>query len=224
MDSERLITTDQMPGSKSLRTAPKFERLISRASALMAERGFSQTSIRDVAQATDLSLGGLYYYFKNKEDLLFLIQDLTFSSLLELQETALGAEVDPRRRLDLMIRNHLEYFTTHFNELKVCTYELETLKGERFEIIGRLRKRYFHCLAKVIADLRGMPEHDALTDPGIRRQALFIFGMLNWIFMWYDPTRDGGTDVLCRDMIDLVMNGLTTNRQDTPPARGQNEG
>ncbi len=213
MEANREATTTSMPGGRSPRTAPRFEKLIATAASLMAQRGYSNTSIRDVAQATGLSLGGLYYYFKNKEDLLFLIQEKTFGSLLELQEAVLESEQEPHRRLELLVRNHLEYFTTHFHELKVCTFELETLQGERFAIISDLRKRYYRCLEQVVADLEGVPAATAGRNNRVRHRTLFIFGMLNWIFMWYSPDRDGAAGDVGREMVDMVMNGLGAGAQ-----------
>jgi len=204
MEANQRPVADAVPGGRSARTAPRLEKLMATAAGLMATKGFSDTSIRDVAQASGLSLGGLYYYFKNKEDLLFLIQEKTFSSLLELQEGVLATESDPRRRLERLVRNHLEHFTSHFNELKVCTFELETLQGERFSQVESLRKRYFHCLEQVVAALMGAPA----GSPAVRRRTLFLFGMLNWIFMWYDPDRDGSPEDVSRDMVDMVINGL----------------
>ena len=58
---------------------------------LMATNGFGQTSIRDVANASGLSLGGMYYYFKGKEDLLAQIQKRTFDRFLQ-------THVEPEKR------------------------------------------------------------------------------------------------------------------------------
>lgn len=200
------------------RTAPKLDHLLGAAAALMAERGFDQTSIRDVANGTGISLGGLYYYFKNKEDLLYLIQERTFSDLLGLQESALAEGGDAEARLRRLIRNHLQHFVAHFNELKVCTYELESLNGERYAAIADLRRRYYRCLAEVVAEVWGIPHDRVESDPRIRHASLFVFGMLNWIFTWYDAERDEPVDRLGDEMIALVLGGL---RAGPPPERTQ---
>jgi AcrR family transcriptional regulator len=190
------------------RTAPKLDRLLSASAALMARQGFNQTSIRNVARETGFSLGGMYYYFENKEDLLFKIQHRTFSDLLAFQEENVPADLDAKARLRRFIRNHLAYFTSHFAELKVCTFELESLQGERFTAIARLRRRYFDCLATVIGELLGVDSAKALSDGRIRRKTLFVFGMLNWIFMWYDPKRDSSVEDVGDEMVSLVLEGL----------------
>lgn len=195
-------------GGQTTRTAPKLDRLLSAASGLMAARGFSQTSIRDVAAETGFSLGGLYYYFKNKEDLLFLIQEKTFGSLLKIQEDMVAAGGPAEERLHRLVKNHLAYFLSHFNELKVCTFELESLQGERYENIAQLRRRYFLCMARVVGEMDGVPTDQVEHNREVRHRTLFIFGMLNWVFMWYDPEMDAPVDRLGQEMVDMVMNGL----------------
>ncbi len=190
------------------RTAPKLDKLLSASAALMARQGFSQTSIRHVARETGFSLGGMYYYFKNKEDLLFQIQKKTFGSLLELQEqtvTAGGKAVD---LLEQLVKNHLAYFISHFSELKVCTFELESLQGERFENIAALRRRYYLCMARVVGEINGVTADELENDRQVRHRTLFIFGMLNWVFMWYDAETDDPAGPLGDELFAMVMNGL----------------
>ncbi|MEN8007667.1 MAG: TetR/AcrR family transcriptional regulator [Candidatus Krumholzibacteriota bacterium] len=196
-------------GGRTSRTAPKLDRLLTVSAELMATRGFSQTSIRDVATASGFSLGGMYYYFKSKEDLLFLIQEKTFGSLLEMQEQAVAGGGPAEERLRRLVKNHLAYFISHFNELKVCTFELESLQGERYENIAQLRRRYYLCMAQVVGEMSGVPAERAETDRQVRHRTLFIFGMLNWVFMWYDPAKDDHAGELGEEMVAMVMNGLT---------------
>ena len=77
------------------RSEQKLELLLTAAASLMAQQGYGQTSIRNVAAKTGFSLAGLYYYFKNKEYLLYQIQRRTFSLLLATQERSLANGGDP---------------------------------------------------------------------------------------------------------------------------------
>ena len=190
-------------GGATPRTAPKLEKLLAAAAGLMGARGYNDTSIRDVAAQTGFSLGGMYYYFRNKEDLLYLIQETTFGSLLELQEAAVARGGTAAERLRRLVHGHLSYFVSHFNELKVCTFELESLQDERYARVAELRRRYFACMARVVGELSG-----AQDEARVRHHTLFVFGMLNWIFMWYDPARDNPVEKLGDEMVDLVLGGL----------------
>jgi AcrR family transcriptional regulator len=190
------------------RSEQKLELLLTSAASLMAQQGYAQTSIRNVAAKTGFSLAGMYYYFKNKEDLLYQIQLRTFSSLLAAQERSLANGGDPEEKLRRLVRGHLDFFTEHASELKVCTFELQSLQGERYQTVEGLRRRYFRCLAEVIGEILGVAKRAAVADQLVRHHALFVFGMLNWIFMWYEPERDGPVEQLGDEMITLVLEGL----------------
>lgn len=191
---------------------PKLESLLAASADLMARQGYAQTSIRDVARETGFSLAGMYYYFKNKEDLLYQIQHRTFASLLQEQERSANEDGPAEEKLHRLVRNHLSYFTSHFNELKICTLELHTLQGDRYKTIERLRRRYFRCAARVIGEILGHSGKAADTNDAVRHYTLFLFGMLNWIFIWYHPRRDKPVEKLGDEMIEMVLYGLAGGR------------
>jgi AcrR family transcriptional regulator len=154
----------------------------------------------------------MYYYFKSKEDLLFQIQHRTFASLLEAQQAAFDVEEPPDRKLRRLIVGHLAFYAQHPKEMKVCTFELESVRGEPYREIRQLRRRYYGLVAAVIGNLL---TREGRREPGprlVRHQTLFVFGMLNWIFMWYDPARDGAVERLGEEMADTALHGLAGGR------------
>ncbi len=185
------------------------ERILTAASALMARQGYQQTSIRDVARESGLSLAAMYYHFEGKEELLYQIQLRTFGSLLEEQERIAGEGGTAEEKLRRLVCNHLSYLTGHARELKVCTFELESLQGEYYRNIERLRRRYFKLIATLIADLMGEGRNGQNGDLNIRHHTLFTFGMLNWVFMWFDSRRDAPTEKLGNKMVDFVLYGFS---------------
>jgi TetR/AcrR family transcriptional regulator len=191
------------------RSGPRLELILSSAASLMARTGYSQTSIRDVARETGLSLAGMYYYFQSKEDLLFKIQHRTFASLLEEQEEVASADFDARERLRHLIANHLSFYTRHFSEMKICTFELQSLTGERYREVEGLRRRYFRITVGIVDEILAGNGDPAERETEARHYTLFIFGMLNWIFMWFDPERDAPLEDLCDRLVHLALHGLT---------------
>jgi len=189
-------------------TIRKHDALLTAAAALIAEKGFEATSMRDVSGAMGVSLAGLYHYAESKEELLYKIQYRTFASLLAAQEAVAALAGPPEERLRRLVVGHLAFFTSHPNELKVCTYELESLRGERYRKAEQLRRRYYRLMARALAALMGEPPGTARESRASRHRALYVFGMLNWIFMWYDPARHGGVEEIGEEMIDLLLNGV----------------
>lgn len=195
------------------RTRQKLEHLLTVAAALIARHGFEKTGIRDVGRETGASLPGMYYYFKSKDDLLFQIQHRTFSSLIESQERALSGGGEPDERLRRLIIGHLSFFSEHPNEMKVCAFELESLGGEPYRTIEEIRRRYYKLVAGVVD---GILARSGRVDPGgrtARHVTLFVFGMLNWVFMWFDAERDAPVERLGEEMTDLVLHGLEGARR-----------
>ena len=189
-------------------TQRKLEHLLSVAASLIARKGYEQTAIRDVGRETGVSLPGMYYYFTSKEDLLFQIQHKTFSSLVEAQEAAAAVAEAPERKLRRLLAGHLAFYAKHPNEMKVCTFELESVRAEAYREVKQLRNRYYRVMATIIDEIlerQGRRDAKGLRE---RHLTLFVFGMLNWIFMWHDPARDGPVERLGDEMADLVLDGL----------------
>jgi len=189
-------------------TQLKLDHLLATAATLIAEKGFEATSMRDVSRAVGVSLAGLYHYFDSKEELLYQLQYRTFASLLRTAEATAAQPGTPEERFRRLVIGHLAFFTSHPNELKVCTYELESLRGDRYHATEALRRRYYRLMTEAVAELMGESTDDGNESRRSRHATLFVFGMLNWIFMWYDPARHGTAEHVGEEMLDLVLNGL----------------
>ena len=202
-------------------TQQKFDALLAAAAALIAEKGFEATSMRDVSGAMGVSLAGLYHYAESKEELLYQIQYRTFASLLAAQQEVAARPGTAEERLRRLIVGHLAFFSSHPNELKVCTYELESLRGERYQTTEGLRRRYYRLMADTLSELMTEPGRNGGASRASRHTALYLFGMLNWIFMWYDPARYGSVEQIGEEMIELVLHGVRgQSRTKRPSKRG----
>jgi AcrR family transcriptional regulator len=189
-------------------TEVKRDHLLARAAALFAEKGYEATSLRDVSQAVGVSLAGLYHYFTSKEDLLYQVQYRTFASLLQAQQEVAAVPGTAEDRFRRLVIGHLGFFASHPNELKACTYELESLKGDLYLTVEALRRRYYRLFTMAVSELKHGPADGARETRESRHATLFVFGMLNWIFMWYDPKRHGPVEGIGEEMLDLLLNGL----------------
>ena len=143
----------------------------------------------------------MYYYFQSKEDLLFQIQKRTFGQVLEEQQRQANKGGAAEERLRRLIASHLSFFTSHADEMKVCTFELESLSDELYDTIEELRRQYFQLAAGIVAEIVGLQARDAR----VRQRTLFVFGTLNWVFMWYEPERDGSVAALANEMARSTM-------------------
>ena len=101
-------------GERTARYDRKLAEILTCAARIIAEEGFEGASIRKVAREADMSLAGLYYYFKKKEELLYLIQYHTFDSILNNLKHRFASVENPEEQLRHVVENHFSYFLLLF--------------------------------------------------------------------------------------------------------------
>jgi len=179
------------------------DQLFQAAARVFAEGGYDRTSMRDLARESRMSLAGMYYYVKGKEDLLFQIQKLCFERVHAGSQAAVARETSPEARLAAFIRHHVTFFVSHMNEMKVLAHEAESLTGEPLEEVHRLKRQYVAVLLGLLA---AIDVHSG--DPVQRHVAAYtLFGMMNWIYTWYRPGGAVGVDELATQITRLFLNG-----------------
>ena len=194
----------------------KLERLLRTAAAVIAEKGYHSASIRDISRATGVSLSGLYYYFRSKEELLFLIQDHCFTTVIDNLEARLEGVTDPAERLRVLADNHLRFFAANMDEMKVLSHEAAALTGEFRQQVNAHKKRYVELCEQIMAELR--PDD---TPASQRVAALSLFGMMNWIYTWYHPERDVPMDQLTEEMTSIFLDGYPQAAHTDVPIRSE---
>jgi AcrR family transcriptional regulator len=192
----------------------KLQEILKHSAKIFAERGFHHTSIRDIARATGMSLAGLYYYFRTKEELLFLIQERCFVTLLQRWEKAANGDDDVRVRIRVFAENHLGFFLHNMHEMKVMAHEDESLTGEFEEKMLVLKRRYVKILMDLIGELQGR-ESGRVID--LRAATFSLFGMMNWIYTWYHPKRDLPLPQLIEQMLRIYFFGILQGGQAEEP-------
>lgn len=185
----------------------RLERLLSTAARVFADKGYHATTMRDLARATGMSLAGMYYYVRGKDQLLQLIQERCFNRVLAGGRAAIADGTGPGDRLTRFIRHHVTFFADHMSEMKVLSHEARSLNGARLERINRLKRRYVELLTKLIAELDGNGE--GRSDARITAYALF--GMMNWIYTWYDPRGPLSPEALADHFAQLFLTGAAAS-------------
>ncbi len=197
-----------MPSRTSTHFDRKLEGILRQAAAVFCARGYDRASIREIARATRVSLAGLYYYFRSKQELLFLIQRHTFETILREAREALERIDNPEERLRAFIRLHLKFFLERPNEMKVLTHEAESLaSGHRREVMALKRAYYRLCFDQIEA----LKDARKLQGVNTRLAALSLFGMMNWIYTWHRPEVDPDAGTLARQMAQIFLNGVLGN-------------
>ena len=184
----------------------KLEHILRSAARIFAEKSYHSTSMRDISRATGVSLAGLYHYCKSKEELLFLIQDHCFGRVLEHLEQRISGIEDPFERLRVFIDNHLSFFAANMAEMKVLSHEAESLGGDLHKHVSTKKEKYARLARTVLREIQEQQRPNARIDLTVATYALF--GMMNWIYNWYDPHGKLSVNQLVDNITRLFLAGF----------------
>jgi AcrR family transcriptional regulator len=184
----------------------KLEFILHTASRIFAEKGYHPTTMRDISRATGVSLAGLYHYFESKEELLFLIQDNCFGRVLERLEERLQQSKNADDKLRVFIENHIAFFAANMAEMKVLSHEGESLAGEKYQEVAIKKGDYTARVREILGELQRSRDSKQKIDLTVATYALF--GMLNWIYNWYDPKGNLKVNELAQNVTRLFLGGF----------------
>jgi AcrR family transcriptional regulator len=115
----------------------KLQRITAAARALFVEKGFDETTTREIARRANVALGTLFLYATDKRDLLFLI---CTDELEALTDIAFGAVPEKNRLIDELI-DIFGFYYEYFAEqpglskyiLRELTFFVSGVQGQRFQ-------------------------------------------------------------------------------------------
>ena len=196
----------------------KLEHILRTSARIFAEKSYHSTSMRDISRATGVSLAGLYHYCKSKEELLFLIQDHCFGRVLERLEERIKRNTDPFEKLRIFIDNHLSFFAANMAEMKVLSHEAESLGGDLHKHVSTKKEKYARLARRILREIQEGQQSSARVDLTIATYALF--GMMNWIYNWYDPRGKLSVNQLVDNITRLFLAGFLSQDYETSAVAG----
>src|SRR5947208_14672001 len=197
------------------RSDRRLSSILAHATNVFYEKGYEGASMRDLSRASGMSLAGMYHYFESKEKLLYLIQKHTFATIVERLRSRLEELSDPEQRIRAFILNHVEYFLANQKAMKVLSHEDDVLKNGFGSEIAGIKREYYRTCMELLDDfkrVRGLQFSSRIA-------VLSLFGMMNWIYTWYNPRADANAKELSRQMGDIFLQGICAPGKTTKKKR-----
>jgi AcrR family transcriptional regulator len=181
----------------------RFEILKAAATAFR-RLGYHGATVEQIAAALRMKKGNLYYYFRNKEDLLFACHQYSLDRLLPLLDEAQQSDAPPDEKLRRLI---VAFVHTILDELHgtALFLDLEALTPSHFETIVARRDLFDRGIRQVL-------------DEGIRAGvfgpcdakllSFAILGAVNWIPRWYSPDGPASSQEIAERFADYLIAGL----------------
>jgi AcrR family transcriptional regulator len=178
--------------------------ILKSAAAAFRHRGYHGASVDEIASALEMTKGNLYYYFRNKEEILFACHDYSLDVLLGLLTQVEADGTRPDEKLRTLI---LAFIHVILDELRgtALTLDLQALSPPLLKRVIAKRDRFDQGMRGIIQ--QGM-------DEGIFRHgdpkliAFAIMGAVNWISKWFDPAGPSTSDQIGESFADYLVGGL----------------
>ncbi|NLX92016.1 MAG: TetR/AcrR family transcriptional regulator [Firmicutes bacterium] len=180
------------------------EQIIATAVELFSENGYDNTPIRLLANKTELSVAGLYYFFKDKEEILFSI---IISSLKKFNDTlsAVCKGGDPQCNLRLMLKNLLKHVIEHKKEISIVVQENKRLNPEQLKAI-RIEKRRAYDFVK--GELIKLKKLGRLKSANLAPAVYSFFSMIFWCLRWYKPEGALTVEEVATELANIYFLGI----------------
>ena len=169
---------------QSLKKRMRKDQILSIAISVIKRKGFSNTKIEDIAVELNMTKGSIYYYFKNKNDLVYECHKLILSMAIKDLENILYENDTAENKLRKMIDVHIEYAIEEKEIFHIIIDPKEKFNKDQLDSVLKLRKYYSRIFDRVIQ--QGIEKNEFLTaNPVLTR--MIILGAMNWIQQWYNP-------------------------------------
>ncbi len=185
--------------------AGRKEHIIKEATELFYRNGYDNTPIRELSRAVELSVAGIYYFFKDKEDILFTILNQSIVDLNDTIEAALNANDDPVTNIKRLITNLLKHVIKHKKQLSILNREDNRLNAEQGRIIEIKRRGAYELIKNELSRLQ---KQDMIKTAHLSTAVFTLFSMTTWFVKWYSPEGPLALEDIAAEMADSFFSGI----------------
>ena len=181
------------------------ELIINEATIIFKQKGYSATSMRELAEKVGIEAASLYNHIRSKDEILeeicFSVAHEYLSFITEIEERDWTYTDKLKGLIDL----HIKLMIERPNDVSVANNDWKNLSDPKKKLYKEVRKGYENRIANILT--KGM-------QAGEFRQlhvsvALFtLLSSLRWIELWYRPGRDVTPDELKHDLTTFLVHGL----------------
>lgn len=208
-------------GTRTKKSIQRRDAILARATELFDRKGFANTSLDDIARAVGITREGIYYYFKNRSQILLTIVEPQSRGLVEgLRAILTDGTLDHGQRLEAAIRNHLQRFDRYCLEMTVSLRDgyFDDSDTDVRSVMNGFWKAYEQMWTELVQAGQQAGAFRASGDP--KMIAFAILGMCNWLARWYDPKGSTAIDELIGDYCDMIAHGIVAGPGTLPPPPG----
>lgn len=168
------------------------------------ERGYDRTKLDDIAAELSVSKRTLYYYVKNKDDILFQCNKLAYQELEPALAVCADRRIAPLDRIRTLMRAYVALLSNEFGACLVLTQEALLARESAAELRENRRR--------LDLTLRGLVE-EGIADGSIspcepKYVAAAVYGAFNWLPHWRAAAKTPSYQDVGDAFLSLFFDGL----------------
>ncbi|HKC11880.1 MAG TPA: TetR/AcrR family transcriptional regulator [Vicinamibacteria bacterium] len=200
------------PGSGVAKESERRKDIIDRAAPILIREGYKGISMNELARQLHLTKPGLYYHFKDKQELLYasMHRSMDFIEKMSLQAT-MGAR-DNEERLREIIYQHALRVAVSERKGALTTLivdDVSFLRSEDRRVITQRKRAYFELVRATVIQLK--KEGRLRKDLDAVVATFTILGMVMWLTKWYEPSGRLNAEEVAGQIADMALAALVTD-------------
>ena len=197
---------------QTTKAASRREELLAIAADLFAQRGFKNTTVRDIADASGILSGSLYHHFDSKESMVDEILSSFQTELFRRYDEVADSDLDPRAKFEAVIRISFEAIHDHHSE--VAIYQNDAAYLAEFERFGYLNERNAQ-LRKLWVSLLEEGVRAGAFRPDLDTEVVYRFIRDTvWVAVrWYRPGGNLSAHDVADQYLSILLDGIAARRR-----------
>jgi TetR/AcrR family transcriptional regulator, cholesterol catabolism regulator len=181
------------------------EAIFSAATRLFGERGYSGTTMRDIAKAVGILPGSLYAHIQSKEAVLLEIIEGGVDRFNAAVEQIDAMSLGPEAALRQAIREHLRIVADNPGRTLIVFHQWRFLDDANRDRLLDKRAHYEAFFLRTVRAGIEQGHFDARLDPKVT--VLAILGALNWTPEWFHSDGPAAPDEIADKIADGLLGG-----------------
>ncbi|MHB1420056.1 MAG: TetR/AcrR family transcriptional regulator [Bacillota bacterium] len=183
--------------------------IIDVAAELFREKGYDRTRLQDIAEKVGLLKGSLYYYIKNKEELLWMVVEpstrIGLDQLRDITRSELTSEEKIKQAIEQLVLLYNDYYPHLFVFMGEKLHDLAEEYREVFNARSRELKKLWVGLIN-----EGKASGKVREDKDSEIIYYGIIGMCNWMYKWYENNGRVPATEIGRIFSEMICEGIIT--------------
>ena len=195
---------------EAVATLSRKEQIEQLATGLFQQKGYSATSMRDLAKALEIEAASIYSHIKSKEEILqkicFRMADEFFTGLATVNTTSPASS-----KLRAAIAAHVKVLTQNPAASAVFQHEWKHLSEPFLTDFLKMREKYENTFRSIIQ--QGISKGE-FREIDAKFATLTLLSSLNWLHTWYKPNGKMSPEEIAENLAEFQLKGLLNSEQE----------